>query len=118
MLYGLNPIPADALPYRRTEAARLRGKFVSDAYERDGVLFWKSNDRPVPPHCFPDAFCTAPAAQQAAHDKSQAAAIADYKRRQAERSPEQIAEERMMARAAMGPGAEMVNVLTGERYVT
>jgi hypothetical protein len=33
-------------------------------------------------------------------------------------SAEQIAEERFEARAAMGPGVEMVNIITGERYTT
>lgn len=37
---------------------------------------------------------------------------------QANRSEEQIAEERFEARAAMGPGVEMVNIITGEKYTT
>jgi hypothetical protein len=38
-----------------------------------------------------------------------------YEQAQAERTPAQIAEEQMMARAAFGPGVELVNVLTGEK---
>ena len=41
-----------------------------------------------------------------------------YKQAQAERTPAQIAEERFEARAAMGAGVKMVNVVTGERYVS
>ena len=41
-----------------------------------------------------------------------------YKQAQAERTPEEIAEERFEARAAMGAGVKMVNVVTGERYVS
>ena len=41
-----------------------------------------------------------------------------YRQAQAERTPEQIAEERMEARAAMGPGVDMVNMFTGEKFVS
>ena len=44
--------------------------------------------------------------------------IAEYIQAQKNRSAEQIAEERFEARAAMGPGVEMVNIITGERYTT
>ena len=41
-----------------------------------------------------------------------------YKQAQAERTPAQVAEERMEARAAMGPGVDMVNIVTGEKFVS
>jgi len=41
-----------------------------------------------------------------------------YKQAQAERTPEEIAEERFEARAAMGAGVKMVNVVTGEKFVS
>ena len=41
-----------------------------------------------------------------------------YRQAQATRTPEQIAEERMEARAAMGPGVDMVNIVTGEKFVS
>ena len=44
--------------------------------------------------------------------------LAEYRTAQAQRTPEQIAEERWEARAAMGPGVEMVNIITGERFIT
>ena len=42
------------------------------------------------------------------------AVIAEYFKRQAARSDEQIAEERAMAKAALGD--DVVNIITGERY--
>ena len=44
--------------------------------------------------------------------------LEEYKVAQLNRTAEQIAEERFEARAAMGPGVEMVNIITGERYTT
>ena len=42
--------------------------------------------------------------------------IEAYKKSQAQRSPDQIAEERAMARAAFGLDADLVDVFTGERF--
>ena len=50
-----------------------------------------------------------------ARDVNLDAFTAHYLRRQAERSPEQIAEARAEARAAHGTGVEL---FTGERYIT
>ena len=44
--------------------------------------------------------------------------LAEYRVAQSQRSLEQIQEERFEARAAMGPGVEMVNIITGERFIT
>jgi hypothetical protein len=44
--------------------------------------------------------------------------LAEYTIAQKNRTAEQIAEERFEARAAMGPGVDMVNIFTGERYTT
>ena len=44
--------------------------------------------------------------------------LREYRTAQAQRTPEQRAEERFEARAAMGPGVEMVNIITGERFIT
>ena len=44
--------------------------------------------------------------------------INEYIKAQANRSEDQIREQRMEARAAFGPGETVVNVLTGERYTT
>ena len=44
--------------------------------------------------------------------------LKEYTIAQKNRSAEQIREERFEARAAMGPGVEMVNIITGEKYTT
>ncbi len=53
-----------------------------------------------------------------ADDTSAIDDLANYREAQRQRTPEQIAEERAEARAAMGPGVKMVNILTGETYTT
>ena len=53
-----------------------------------------------------------------ARDRHTQQFLAEYRQAMANRTAEQIAEERAEARAAMGPGVEMVNVVTGERYTT
>src|SRR6056300_1197804 len=44
--------------------------------------------------------------------------LKEYAQAQRNRTQEQIAEERFEARAAMGAGVKMVNIITGERYTT
>ena len=44
--------------------------------------------------------------------------LEEYRVAQLNRTAEQIREERFEARAAMGPGVEMVNIITGEKYTT
>ena len=44
--------------------------------------------------------------------------IAEYTNAQKNRTAEQILEEQFEARAAMGPGVKMVNIITGEQYTT
>jgi hypothetical protein len=44
--------------------------------------------------------------------------MSEYRLAQAQRSQEQIEEERFEARAAHGLGVKMVNLITGERFTT
>jgi hypothetical protein len=53
-----------------------------------------------------------------ARDIHTTAFLKEYTIAQKNRSAEQIREERYEARAAMGPGVEMVNIVTGEKYTT
>ena len=53
-----------------------------------------------------------------ARDVHTKAFLEEYRVAQLNRSAEQIREERFEARAAMGPGVEMVNIITGEKYTT
>ena len=57
-------------------------------------------------------------ATRIARDKYTQRTLAEYAVAQQNRTAEQIAEERAEARAAMGPGVDMVNMFTGERYTT
>ena len=57
-------------------------------------------------------------ATRIARDKYVQRTLAEYAVAQQNRTAEQIAEQRAEARAAMGPGVEMVNILTGETYTT
>jgi len=53
-----------------------------------------------------------------ARDRYTQRTLREYAEAQRNRTAEEIAEERAEARAAMGPGVEMVNMFTGERYTT
>lgn len=44
--------------------------------------------------------------------------LSEYRANQARRTPEEIEQQRLEARAAHGPGVELVNIITGERYTT
>ena len=44
--------------------------------------------------------------------------LREYRIAQAQRTPEQIAEERLEALAAYGPGETVVNIITGEQFTT
>ncbi len=57
-------------------------------------------------------------ATRIARDRYVQRTLAEYAEAQQNRTPEQIAEQRAEARAAMGPGVGMVNILTGETYTT
>lgn len=84
------------------------------------VVRWNSNNR-VP---FDDVLTTLGLtsrqlkASQAAREADNDAFFAEYHKAQANRSQEQIAEERAEARAAHGPGVRITNILTGESFTT
>ena len=88
------------------------------------VLIWNSNDR----HPMDDLMSrwlelglvtdVQFYATEVARDEQNAMFIEEYKMNQANRSAEQIAEQRFEARAAMGPDVDMVNIFTGEKWNT
>ena len=88
------------------------------------VLIWNSNDR----HPMDDLMSrwlelglvtdVQFFATEVARDEQNAMFIEEYKLNQANRSAEQIAEQRFEARAAMGPDVDMVNIFTGEKWNT
>ena len=95
-----------------------------NTFIQDGAVRWSSNGRCLPADCVRDlvdaGLITAATAERTtdAREIELLEFIQDYRRAQANRSAEQIAEERAMARGAMGPGVRMVNVITGERFTT
>lgn len=107
------------------EERRARLSDPDQVFMKDGALCWKTNGNVIPLDFLRDNFVDAPAGQKAARDRQVAEQIADYRqsrkdyaRNEPEAYAEQQAEQRAMARGAHGPGVEMVNVLTGERYTT
>jgi hypothetical protein len=98
------------------DADRLREQIADDAhsYTRDGVRYWRSNDRPIPPMVFRDACLVCPPEQVAADRAHTEAFLAEYRRTRSNR--QLSAEERFEMRAAFGPGAEVVDVITGQKW--
>ena len=94
----------------------------ADAYVKDGVVYWKSNDRCPFEDMLTDfmeaGFITDVEILLTLQEKKKQdrEAIAAYIKSQANRSEEQIAEERMEVRAAFGAGEKVVNIFTGETY--
>lgn len=107
-------------PYYR-EAAALFANLHTENTRFDpatGVIRWASNDR-VPPADVVEFFAYLDEAIDvdacaAARDADTAAFLAEYRAIYTGPSDEERAE----ARAAMGPGVEMVNVVTGHRWTT
>lgn len=105
--------------FRQAEAAKTVDRIAERATITAGVIRWNSNDR-VPPL---DIVALAAEvfeavdfdASREAYEADAKRSISEYRRRRAQRTPEQVAEERAEMRAAFGPGATVVDVLTGER---
>ena len=53
-----------------------------------------------------------------AYEEHKANFIAEYIKNQENRTQEELNEQRVEARAAMGSGVEMINIITGEKYTT
>lgn len=94
--------------------------FMGEAYTDDGKVWrWTSNDAACPLDSAESyGIPVNVEAQRAARDAELSAFAERYRKAQAKRTPEQVAEERAMARAAHGRGVKLVNVFTGETYTT
>jgi hypothetical protein len=112
MIYTLNEI-TETRAWLVRDAERLRKAFIEDAYEDQGVLRWKSNDRAVPPWSFREAFCTVSQTHLKAYDRETSQVLAEYRKAQANHVPD--AEEMYEMRAAFGEGTTVVNAITGRR---
>ena len=92
------------------------------AYIQDGVVYWKPDDRSPFEDMLTDFMEAGFISQEnvdltvEAKSTQDRAAIFDYIKAQANRTEEQIAEERFEARAAFGPGEKITNIFTGETF--
>lgn len=100
-------------PWQVRERDELREKLKTETATKNDALYWVSVDRPVPMSCFKDADVTPPAGQQKAYDDYNDAFISDYKRKM--KNHRHSDEEMFEMRAAFGPGATVVNVITGKK---
>lgn len=105
------------------ERARHLAAFDTDAYvDEKGVARWKSNGGVPPTEILnvwheekkPFDFVLSISTGKA----ETAGFIQKYREARAQRTPEQIEEERMMARGAVGEGHTLIDVFTGERIST
>lgn len=113
-----DPLPDGTPDWMRRSISENRERLPQRAYIIDGVIFWRSNDRPVPATFFAENFVSLPPAQREADTAHQKAAIEAYRQSRANLSPEQQAEEAYERRAAFGPGQTVVDILTGETHRT
>ena len=108
----------------RTNEVELTENFARANVSSDGVVTWNSNDRTPFDDMLNDfvtmGFITEAdvAVSQIARKEQNDAFFIEYREAQANRSPEQIAEEQFEARAAFGPGETIVNVFTGTEFTT
>ena len=91
---------------------------------KDGAVRWSSNGRCLPADCVRDLvdanLITVETAERTTdmREIETLEFIQEYRAAQANRTPQQVAEERAMARGAMGAGVELINVFTGEKFAT
>ena len=108
------------MDWRKKEQERLKANLANNTFVgTKGELRWKSNPKSVIPlEVFRDAGVTPPAAQAECSEEHIASVLADYRASQAEleNNAEYQAQMAFERRAAFGPGAITVNVITGKTY--
>ena len=97
------------------DAERTRANLVdpSRVEIRNGVRYWRSNDRPVPVHVYKEAYIECPPEQIRAYEEDTAKSLAEYRKAMENYEPSE--EELFEMRAAFGPGTTVVNVITGKK---
>lgn len=99
----------------RREVDKTRAKFSGapdNIYVKDGVLYWKATDRPVPVDVLRnDAKLSPTPAQATAYNACLDRDLAEYRAN----PPVLTNEDLFEMRAAFGPGVTLVDVLTGTR---
>lgn len=98
-------------PVERKRIKAARDRMVHDSYDVGGVFFWRANHRPIPKMVFRENYVELTDAQAAADDAETAKVIAQIRANDAPPSAEELFE----MRAAFGPGASVVNVITGRK---
>lgn len=89
--------------------------FDAEAYEKDGIWYWCSNNNPVPMDAAEDyQIPIDKQKQEEALSKHYDAVLTRY--RQNYTGPS--LEEQFEMRAAFGPGTEVVDVITGHKWKT
>jgi len=109
---------------REDEKQRLREDFNSNTYYDGDAVRWKSSKNAVPEDIMyfwrDDGLVgdTEVAATEAARSDDLDKAITGYRWARANMTEEQKAEEAYERRAAFGEGERVINVFTGEEYIT
>lgn len=107
---------ADPRPRRQKAQDTLEDLRNADRiYEKDGALYWRSNDAVIPPSFFKDHGFPVPIRQEEAQKIYVEAVLNVYRQSQPAKPS---AEERAEARAAHGPGVELTDIVTGRRFTT
>jgi len=88
--------------------------------DSEGVYRWKSSNNVIPGDILKTAgFSTEELRINAVARNVQVEEfLTQYVEHQQNRSPDQVAEDRYEALAAMGTGVEIVNIITGEKWTT
>lgn len=102
--------------WQEKEKHDLRERMKTHSYEKDGVLYWKSNDHVIPPFVYKDADIPCPNNQQIAYQKQSNKFVAEY--REARKNYVPSEEEMFEMRAAFGPGETVVDIITGQKFRT
>ena len=113
-----NTLPMHSRTFELVEVLLVRFRILDNSDLRDGIRYWRSNNRPVPTWVYEDAHwmgqCSA--AQRLAHHKSQEEATRAYV--EANKGRKRSAEEQAEMRAAFGPGEDVIDIFTGDRFKT
>lgn len=99
--------------WEKQNIERCRERMTDETYWKDGALHWSSNDSPVPPHVFRENFVTMPENQKPVYDAHTNKVLEGYRTFREEHGYSE--EEKAEMRAAFGPNANVVNVITGQR---
>ena len=112
---GISRLKFDIVTVYHAGSAPSVSEAYANASESFRVLRWTSNDSVIPKDITEAIGWAYQGAMNIARERQTAATIAQYCESQANRTPEQIAEENFEMRAAFGEGTEVVNILTGKR---